>query len=112
MKRILIFLIFGLILGIVISFGFLRIRSHYSSDASNSPDRVKIKDTNSTTISTPTSTQAVTVETLNIESSKSSKILFGTGQICGGIGKIPCPPGLVCEKEENDIDASGFCQKL
>lgn len=64
-----------------------------------------------TSTPTPTTSQLIKMPSLENKTASPEGEIFGIGQFCGGTQNSPCPPGLICEKEDRGQEASGFCGK-
>lgn len=101
MKRLFVVLVF---LGFLL--GFISALFYFSFKANTG-----IKQEQPTKNSITPNTSPPPTSAIDQESSGSGKTIFGIGQLCGGVGNIPCPPELFCQKEDNSEGSSGFCAK-
>ncbi len=110
MKKFLLLMMVGLLVGFCLG-GVL-----IPKILTNKPAAVVAIKITATPSITPTPTPSLPQSTSSgekkvKEATSSSKKIFGVGQLCGGVGKIPCPPELICVTDPSDTSSSGFCQK-
>ncbi|EKD96278.1 MAG: hypothetical protein ACD_24C00112G0002 [uncultured bacterium] len=68
-------------------------------------------ETTQTVTPSPTISSLIKLPTLNDKPGSVAGELFGIGQFCGGTQNLPCPPELLCKKDDSGREASGFCVK-
>jgi hypothetical protein len=99
--------------GVVLGFGLIYYLILMNQTTANMPKGETKKVIGRNFTPTPTSVDiSLPLNNTKESTGSSKKNSFGTGQLCGGIADIPCPPNFYCQKEDSGQESSGFCAKM